>query len=167
MRLVFISCFLAILLVTKGYGQTVQPVPVASEGRTVVEETIQKTKVRIVIRTHTLEIGKPSDTKINKISSSCTYSKYPCSLVDGIDIVVGGNSIPVPRSAFCDLADLSNATINEVKKSFVLSLEGGDASESYVVKIEFDSKHVINRKMYDGESKELLQETTYHQVVID
>jgi len=68
-------------------------------------------------------------------------SRYPCSVVDRIEIVVNGHALFVPRSLFCVLADLNTAEIDVNKRSSVLRLDGGDAAESFILKIEFDAKH--------------------------
>jgi hypothetical protein len=76
------------------------------------------------------------------IHTNCTYSRYPCSIVDGVDIVVNGSSLFVPRSAFSDLADLIDAELKVGGKNHVLRLGGGDASDTYVATIEFDAARV-------------------------
>ncbi|MEW5745527.1 MAG: hypothetical protein AB1805_08860 [Nitrospirota bacterium] len=159
--------FSAMLLIAEGYGNTLQRMPIAPNGQTIIEGRLHKHNVKVTIETHIVQIGKPSDKRPVRVNSSCTYSRYPCSLVDSIDITVSGSPIRIPRSVFCDLADLNSATINEEKKRLLLTLTGGDASESYIMKIEFDTQRVRKRSLFSGESNRLLQETTYYQVVID
>jgi len=90
------------VVVDKSSGRQVFILPgqfiVASKGETVVEAKSVNLKVRVVIRTHELQIGKPSDKIPGVIRSSCTYSRYPCSPVDYIDIFVNNNPIIFPRS---------------------------------------------------------------------
>lgn len=141
--------------------------PVKAQGETVAVATADKLTVRVTIKTHEIQIGKPSDGRPAVIESNCTYSKYPCSIVDRVDITVNGNALFIPRSAFCDLADLNIATINVSEKRSVLMLYGGDASESYSVEIEFDATQVRRRTLSSGElPNEPLQETIYHVVVL-
>ncbi len=170
MRRVFnLFVWFSIMLITSEVcGEAMpQPTPIATSGQTIIEASLFKLKVKVTVKTHIVQIGKPSDKRPDRATSSCTYSKYPCSIVDGIDITVNRNPIVVPRTVFCDLSDLNNATINEEGKKMLLKLTGGDASESYIVKIEFDAQRVRKRSLLSGESKGLLQETTYHQVMID
>jgi hypothetical protein len=139
--------------------------PVASQGETLVTATTTKLAVQVTIKTHEMQIGKPSDGRPAAIQSNCTYSKYPCSIVDRVDINVNGNPLFIPRSAFSDLADLYKAELQTNEKGSVLTLYGGDAAESYIVKIEFDMTHVTRRSLTSAESpSQPLQETIYHQV---
>jgi hypothetical protein len=119
--------------------------------------------VEVTINTHELQIGNASDKGPSAIQSSCTYSRYPCRLVDSIDIAINGSALFIPRSVFCDLADLSNAEIKEGRDGIILALYGGDASESYVVEIEFDENSVKRRTLSSSLLPDQpLQETTYH-----
>jgi hypothetical protein len=140
--------------------------PVASQGDTLVFSTIGKLATKVTITTHEVQIGKPSDGRPDVILSNCTYSKYPCSVVDRLQIVVNGNPLFVPRSAFADLADLNNAEIEGSKNGWVLRLGGGDASETYIVRIEFDGAQVTRRTVSSGTlPNKPMQETIYHRVV--
>ena len=128
------------------------PTPVASRGETLLVSSDANSKVQVKIHTHEVQIGKPSDGRPAVVTSNCTYSRYPCSVVDRIEIVVNGHALFVPRSVFCDLADLNTAEIDVNKRSSVLRIEGGDAAESFILKIEFDAKHIERRTLEGGES---------------
>jgi hypothetical protein len=157
-----------ILLATGSYAETVQQQTwVESKGETVIVAKSAKLNVQVRITTHEEQIGKPSDQRPDVIRSSCTYSRYPCSIVDGIDIAVNDKTIIVPRSVFCDLADLNTAQIKIGQKESILTLVGGDASESYIVKIVFDAGRVKRRVKESGMLPDQpTQETTYHRRVI-
>jgi len=142
--------------------------PVASQGETLVAATAGNLNVQIIIITHELQIGKPSDGKPSVTQSSCTYSRYPCSIVERIEITVNGNSLFIPRSVFCDLADLNNAEVITGENEAVLTLYGGDASESYMVKIEFDSDKVKRRILSSAIFPDKpLQKTIYSAQVLE
>lgn len=50
----------------------------------------------------------------------------------------------------------------------MLLLNGGDASESYGVKIRFNARRVISRTVVSSlDADKPLEETTYHEVVLD
>lgn len=169
MKQIFNIAFYAfILLVTGSYAETVQQQTwVESKGETVIVAKSAKLNVQVTITTHEEQIGKPSDRRPDVIRSSCTYSKYPCSIVDAIDISVNNKSIFIPRSVFCDLADLNTAQIKIGEKESILTLMGGDASESYIVKIVFDSGRVKRRVKESGMLPDQpTQETTYHRRVL-
>ena len=162
-------CFLYILLASGLHAETVQQrMPVASNGETVVVADSAKLGVRVKIRTHEVQIGKPSDKRPDVIRSGCTYSKYPCSIVDYIDIAVNSKPIIVPRSVFCNLADLNTAEVRIKQKEAILTLTAGDASESYIVKIEFDTERVKRKSEYWSEysKDEPSEETTYHKLIL-
>jgi len=143
-------------------------IPVHSQGDTLVAAKADKQNIQVKINTHEIQIGKPSDARPSVIESNCTYSKYPCSIVDRIDIIVNGRSLYVPRSAFCDLADVTTATINVGKRVSILRLAGGDGAESFIVTIEFDTNQVKRRTLAGGESGgQLSEDTRYHVVVLN
>jgi hypothetical protein len=144
--------------------QAEKQTPVKSAGETVIAGSYTNLAIRVKIAMHEVIIGKPSDGRPEAIRSNCTYSRYPCSVVDYIDINVNGKSIFVPRSAFSDLADLNSAEIYASKESATLMLFGGDASESYTLKILFNAERVKGRILIAGEFGDVLQKTTYFQV---
>lgn len=135
---------------------------VASQGTTDIAATFGKTKVSVKITTRELAIGKPSDERPSKILSSCTYSRFPCSLVDYMEIAINGNAVFVARSVYADLADLGTVSLRQKKKGqFVLKLGGGDASESYTVEVTFDENMVRQRTFSSNEARQVMQKTTY------
>jgi hypothetical protein len=158
----------SVLLMSFGHAYAAQQVTkIASQGETSVVATSGQFSVRVKVHTHKVVIGKPSDKRPAISHSSCTYSKYPCSLVDGIDISVGANALFIPRSVFCDLADLNVAKISVKGSNATLILYGGDASESYTVSIEFDSAGIKRRVLASAMSPDQpLEETTYHSQVL-
>jgi hypothetical protein len=140
---------------------------VAAQGETRLAAMVGKTKVTVEIETHEIQIGQPGDKRPAINRSTCSYSRYPCSLVDHLTIAINDLQLDVPQSAFCGLSDLNKAEIKPEKKGSVLILYGGDASESYVVKIEFDATGVKRRALFSGLSAEQpLEETVYHSVII-
>jgi hypothetical protein len=69
----------------------------------------------------------------------------PCSVVEAFQIVIDHNAIFVPRSVFSDLSDVTTVQIDPIGDHFAIVALGGDASEAYEAKIEFDSTRVIRR----------------------
>lgn len=137
-------------------------IKVASQGVTDVTAAFGKTQVSVKITTHELEIGKPSDERPTKILSSCTYSRIPCSPIDYLEIFVNGSTLFVARSVYADLADLGEASLHKNKNGqFVLTLIGGDASESYTIDIAFDGSLVRQRTFMSNESAQIMQKTIY------
>ncbi len=162
-----LACLCIVLYVSQAHAQQTS-VGVSAQGETVVSASAGKLTVQVIIKTHEVQIGKPSDTRPAVIDSNCTYSRYPCSIVDQLGIVVNGTALFVPRSSFCDLADVNKAEIRFGEKGVFLRLDGGDGAESFIVKIEFDKTRVKRRTVAAGEAADqLLQETNYHAVVFD
>jgi len=144
-------------------------IKVASHGQTIISASAKGLTVQVKIDTHEQQIGKSSDPPPRVVDSNCTYSRYPCSIVDQLEIIVNGATIFVPRSSFCDLADLNNAVITFNNGGSVqLRLEAGDGAEGTIVTIAFDSNQVRRRTVASGESaKRLLQDTRYYAVTSD
>jgi len=159
---------LVIIVIPRTYAEWVQqPTKVASSGETVITAHSRNTSVQVKITTHEVQIGKPSDEPPDVNTTGCTYSRYPCSVVDLITISVNGKPVGVPRTAFCSLADINDAGLRIGKNGTVLTLNGGDASESYFVKIRFNRERVTGLSLLDGESGKKVEETTYYEVVVD
>ena len=137
-------------------------VRLVQQGETDVTSTFGKINVSVKIVTHEVDIGKPSDGRPKKNLSSCTYSHFPCVVVDNIEISVNGIDLYVARSIYADLADLENANLRQKKGGqFVLALRGGDASESYTVEITFDKKSVKKREVMSNLNAQIMQRTDY------
>jgi hypothetical protein len=149
------------------HAEVVKRTFIAPNGETAIVASSQRGDVKVLVRTHEMQIGEPSEERPDVIRSNCTYSRYPCSIVDGIDIFVNTKPIFVPRSVFCDLADLNWAEIRIGQKESTLTLTGGDASESYIVKIEFDAKQVKRRRTWSALIPDKpSEETIYHRLIL-
>jgi len=166
-RIIGVFVCLLIMVLPRTYAETTQqPTKIASSGETAIANHSRKFSVQVRITTHEVQIGKPSDKPPDIITSSCTYSRFPCSVVDLVIISVNGKPIDVPRSAFCSLADLNEADLRVGQKEAVLTLSAGDASESYSLRIRFNRERVTGLSLFDGESGKKFQETTYYKVVV-
>jgi hypothetical protein len=159
-----LSClYISIMAESVAIGGTL----IAPSGETAIVASSPKVNVRVQIRTHEVQIGDPSERRPDVIRSSCTYTRHPCSIVDSIDISVNGKEIFVPRSVFCDLADLNTAEIRIGQTESILTLNGGDASESYFVRIAFDAERVKWRRLFSSIAPDKpSQETVYRLVII-
>jgi hypothetical protein len=135
---------------------------VAPSGNTVIAATSAKINAQAVLTTRQVVIKEADRERTDIPATSCTYSRFPCSVVDYLSIIVKGKPISVPRSVYLDLADINTAVVITEKGKHILRLTGGDASESYRVVIEFDANRVRTKRVYSGEGNGLLQETVYH-----
>jgi hypothetical protein len=76
--------------------------------------------------------------------------------VDNVRIKVGSQKIHVPLSTYADLGNLSSVKIEKLKSvntkklnnDFVIILEGGEASTSYISKIYVKNNDVSLREMF-------------------
>ncbi len=155
----------AVLLATAAHlAAAQQDTHVTSSGETALALGSKNSGVRVTISTHEVQNGIPSKP-VKPKHSSCTMSRHPCSVVDSIVVTANGKKLFIPRSVFCDLADVNTASLKTAEHGWVLALVGGDASESYGLTIEFDAQHISRRTLTDGESGQKLQETKYYQAV--
>jgi len=162
----FVVFAILIICVSESYAETaIKQTTVKSAGETIVAAQFPGLAVQIKIGAHEVTIGKPSDGRPEAIRSNCTYSRYPCSIVDYLDISVNGKPVFVPRSVFSDLADLNTAEIRRDGNGAELTLNGGDASESYTIEILLNKAFIKSRTLIDGESGKTLQKTNYFQVI--
>ena len=145
--------------------KTVKIVP---KGTTDISGIFEKTQISIKITTREVDIGKPSDPMPNRKLSNCTYSRYPCSVVDYVDISVNKKPLFVHKSIQADLTDLSEAGLREENNGrFVLTLIGGDASESYTADIVFDAYAVKQRIIMSNEAQAVMEIDNYFQAISD
>ncbi len=140
---------------------TPKPVQISSQGATKIVGVFGKDEINVTLMAHELNIGKPSDEIPKQRLTNCTYSRMPCSLVDLVEIVVNGKALFIPRSVFSDLADVSRGEVKKLGGSFILSLHGGDASESYTVNIIFDKQRIRQRNFMSNLDREITEKTTY------
>jgi hypothetical protein len=132
---------------------------IAESGETILAARSSKFDVRVLVRM------RPVEKTTEALVEPGGYVKR--SDVDRIEIMVGGKQLFVPHSIYCDLFDLHNAEIRLGARTGILTLEGGDASESFWVKIEFDSKRVKRSSGGSGMMPGVPgKETIYHDLVL-
>lgn len=155
---------ISFLLACNAYadGPSAQPTPIARRGLTTLEAGSAKSKVRVSITTYE---GGANQAPARRIR---TLTAVPhVSLVQEMEIRVGDRSLFVPLSVFSDLTDLREGSLRVSPKTVVLTLSGGDASESYVVTVEFDRERVRRRTLASSlVPNRLLEDTRYYTVVV-
>jgi hypothetical protein len=122
---------------------------IAPEGQTELSAVIKATRVRVLFRTSTEPIS--ADDPDHRRFFQCTYSRVPCSLTEDIRIVVDGHEVAVPKAAYADLGDIATAELKTIHGQMVLTIQGGDASESYVAQLTFNRQRVYERRLSSGE----------------
>ena len=163
-------CFFLILAFSlPSWGQVALPglVPIAKAGVTTITGTSGTTPVVVRIKTRKAKVSPKGIVQGPLDALRCSGLGTPCSLVDSVEIVEHGHPIFVPIGVFCDLADLHYANLAVSQPTSVLTLEGGDASTNYIVKVQFDQKMVRRRTVAPGEFPEqLTQDTKYYWPVL-
>ena len=134
------------------------------KGITVLFAKAGKSQIKIKIKTHIIDIGSETDKRPEITRSNCTYTKFPCSVVNCIDIFVNGESIVTYDSIFTDIADLNTAKILIDKSKYFLILETGDISNGTIVKIEFNEFRVKGRIVESRRLRSRLEETKYYAI---
>lgn len=135
---------------------------VSANGSTRLRGRAGGSTAEVLISTHEVANGTPN-SPANPRDLSCTMSRFPCIVVDSLAFMVDGRSLFVPRSLFCDTSDVLTAELKRRGNVWALLLNGGDASESYSLTVEFDKNSVHRRTLFDGESGQKLQETIFYE----
>jgi hypothetical protein len=132
-------------------------------GETRLSATVGKIRIVVVLHTSTVDIGSPVDNPDFGRESKfvqCTGGRSPCVLTGQLSILVDGDEVEVPKSAFADLGDIVSVEVSRDGDNFALTIEGGDAAYSYLARLIFDKHRVLERRLYPGEFREHLAEDT-------
>lgn len=131
--------------------------------KAVISKEIGTDKIMVRLKMHPVDIGSPNSPPPKKRGSNCTYTYFPCSVVDDLEILVNDKPLNLPRSLFADLADLNGINFKKTKQGFAVELGGGQTAEAYYVDIIFNDKYLLQRKIFSAEfPEEFIQETTYN-----
>jgi hypothetical protein len=147
-----------LVLCAQPYASERHASKIAPNGETTVSAAFGKTKLVAVFHTSTVEIS--TDDKTPRFAQ-CTYSRVPCSLTGQIKIFVDGTDILVPGAAYADLGDISTAEFSTKEGFFVLTITGGDASESYLARLVFNKNRLLERRLYSGEDPDHVLEVSH------
>jgi hypothetical protein len=141
---------------------------VAPEGETKLRASVHGAEIEVRFYTRKVDIGPPSQERPSEIRNNCTYSRIPCSLLEGLTILVNKSKIVISRSAFGDLSDVDTAVISSEHNKNVLILQCGDASESTIVKIWFDNISVLRRDVYSAmDDASPIEQSVYHYLTLE
>lgn len=78
---------------------------------------------------------------------------------------MNGVELSLPSAAYADLGDINSAAIEEKGDQIVITLDGGDASESYIAKLIFDKDRLVERRIYPGEDATEPVEISHYYIV--
>ena len=91
-------------------------------------------------------------------------------MIENLSISVNGKNLFVPYSVFADIVDPNEAAVKFKGKTTILSIYGNvrNASESYLLKIYFDSSKVNRRMLFPAIlPEEPTQDTHYWLKVLE
>ena len=129
------------------------------DGVALIEASSSVTKVAVVVN---VRAAKTADL----MGDLAAPGQFPETVlvIQSLRIDVNGSPIFVPRSAYADLLAVREAEVLVTDRVGILRLRGGDASESYLARIEFDKAMVKRRAIFNPALSERkpLQETTYY-----
>ncbi len=125
------------------------PTQVSSNGTTTVTMSAKGKELKALIQT--MVVPKTAPNSPEEHFAQCTSSRMPCVLTSQIMLLDGTNEVFVPRGAYADLGDIFTAELTTSNGLSVLTLRGGDASEAYIAKLEFNKDRVIRRSLYSAE----------------
>lgn len=138
-------------------------VKVAPSGETTLSAALGTKTIKAEFRTATVQISLNEANERKFVQ--CTYSRVPCSLTEHIHLQIGGSDVFIPRSAYADLGDISTARLTTHADRVTLTIPGGDASESYIAELIFNSDRLLERKLYSGEDPNDPLEVSHYYVV--
>lgn len=84
----------------------------------------------------------------------------PRFLTTSVEIKVGGENVFVPLSAYSDLTNPRNATLEPMQNGLRLIIKGGQAATSYKAELTFEKNFIRRRKVTHGEFPSVAWEDT-------
>jgi hypothetical protein len=118
--------------------------------------------------------GTPVKIEVRKVKISSRYPyphafiwggdelDMPKTVITALDILSGTEKIYVPLSAYSDLGDPNQVSLERTQKGFQIIIQGGEAASSYKAVLVFNHENIKRRKVIHGEfPDEVWEETTY------
>lgn len=163
MKSLMLIC-LSLVLCAQPYAGERRASQINPNGETTVSAEFGKTKLVAIFQTSTVDIGPPPTDNKPRRFAQCTYTRIPCSLTGQIRVLVNGRDTFVPTSAFADLGDIVSVEFSTKEDLFILTIRGGDGSESYIARLVFNKERLLERRLYSGEDKyHVLEVSRYYK----
>lgn len=141
--------------------QSMRNYKIADQGQTHILATTSDGPVDVSISTR---FATPVETEASGLTR-CSGGRKSCSLVSGLGITVGKNTISVPDRAAILLSDVNDGRLRRLATGrYELILTGGDAASAYSAHLFFDKKMVTRMDIWSSEANEIQQSTTYKDV---
>lgn len=86
----------------------------------------------------------------------------PKSVLTRLDVYLGQEPLFIPVSAYSDLANARTASLLVRGRTYVITINGGDAAGSYRAELHFDGAYIRKKRVVHGEfPDQAWEETTY------
>jgi competence protein ComGC len=121
-----------------------EKVTISLSGNTALKSASKNRVASVTIRTLKVETDRGGT------SVSHAQSGKLVTVIKQLDITINGQQIFVPRSVFADLIEPRYASLRLEHDVFMLSIEGADGVNSYIVYVYFDGNNIIRRVVYSA-----------------
>jgi hypothetical protein len=156
MRIYSPVVLMAIILAARGAAAQSQTKTLHSDRPAILEASSSTLRVSVAVEAREVRTSDLIDFEPGQFPETVL-------VIRSLRIAVNGSPIFVPYSAYADLLWVRQVEIKLAAKSPALIIEGGDGSESFMVRIEFDKLRVKRRALFSPSLPgKALSETIYH-----
>lgn len=86
----------------------------------------------------------------------------PEVIIVKVSVSVAGNAIPIPLSAYSDLADPTSIVLEKTINGFLLKIHGSQTGSAYVATLYFNGNNLLKRQVAYAEFKDDISEETIY-----
>jgi hypothetical protein len=87
--------------------------------------------------------------------------ELPHAVLSSVQIQEGGETVPLPLSAYGDLGDVESASLKLSPRGFALNLHGSDGAGCYNAILRFAQRNLVERNVSLCEFPEVGEKSTY------
>ena len=120
--------------------------PIARSGNTEAKGTCKGSATVVFVRAVTVTRG--SEMFPLEEDGFDFFDLTAVSVLRQMKIKVGGNELPVPRSAFSGVFQANNMSIQSSKNECFVMITAGDGANSHMVQIYFDKNGVLRQSRF-------------------
>lgn len=132
----------------------VGPTAISQTGSTRMAASFGAETVTAVLDTEQRETPTPAGTRAKRV------------FVTFLSIRVGDDDVHVPASAFADIGDPSDASLQFDGRSFTLTITGADGADAYEVRLRFDRTAVRQRLLFPLGEAQASEDTKYRIITV-
>ena len=102
-----------------------------------------------------------SDKSFQKYGHWGATGRNPSYCVSSFTVTRRNIAVHVNEKAFLDLCNVSSLELSERNGRFIVSLEGGDAGDSFSAQYQFQGAYLLERMVRHGEFPDVYERTLY------